>query len=110
MGALLLVVPSVDGDEVYELAGSSFKKVELPDLRYPADAWPKGPSRKSGGEYIYTRRWLDANTLLLERQSADRHGPNIEKTWRLTAEITLVLDKEGRPAVKKIRKIEGKNQ
>jgi hypothetical protein len=31
-----------------------------------------------------------------------------EKLWRLTAEITLVFDKEGRPAVKKIRKTEAK--
>jgi hypothetical protein len=60
----------------------------------------------SWGEYISALRWLDANTLVLNRTTSSRYGPNVEKLWRLTAEITLVFDKEGRPSVKAIRKVQ----
>jgi len=94
--------------EVFERTGATFRKVGLPDLRYPEADWPKGMSRKTGGEYISALRWLDANTLVLNRTTSSRYGPNVEKLWRLTAEITLVFDKEGRPTVASVK--EGKEE
>jgi hypothetical protein len=90
--------------EVYERAGESFKKVELPDLRYPEADWPKGTSRKTGAEDIAALRWADAKTLVLERTTSSPYGPNLEKFWRLTSEIPIRFDKEGKPAVAAIKK------
>jgi hypothetical protein len=85
--------------EVYERVGESFKKVELPDLRYPEADWPKGTSRKTGAEDIAALRWADAKTLVLERTTSSPYGLNLEKLWRLTSEITIRFDKEGKAAV-----------
>jgi hypothetical protein len=91
--------------EVYERAGESFKKVELPDLRYPEADWPQGTSRKTGAEDIEALRWVDAGTLLLERTTSSLYGPNLGKLWRLTSEITIRFDKEGKLAVAAIKKM-----
>jgi hypothetical protein len=89
--------------EVYERAGESFKKVELPDLRYPEADWPKGTSRKTGAEDIAALRWADAKTLVLERTTSSPYGPNLEKLWRLMSEITIRFDKEGEPTVASVK-------
>lgn len=89
--------------EVYERAGESFKKVELPDLRYPEADWPKGTSRKTGAENIAALRWADAKTLVLERTTSSPYGPNLEKLWRLMSEITIRFDKEGEPTVASVK-------
>jgi hypothetical protein len=90
--------------EVYERAGESFKKVELPDVRYPEADWPKGTSRETGAEDIAALRWADAKTLVLERTTSSPYGPNLEKLWRLTSEITIRFDKKGKPAVALVKK------
>jgi hypothetical protein len=90
--------------EVYERAGDSFKKVELPDVRYPEADWPKGTSRKTGAEDIAALRWADAKTLVLERTTSSLYGPNLEKLWRLTSEVTIRFDKKGKPTVASVKK------
>jgi len=90
--------------EVYERAGDSFKKVELPDVRYPEADWPKGTSRQTGAEDIAALRWAGATTLVLERTTSSPYGPNLEKLWRLTSEVTIRFDKEGKPAVASVKK------
>jgi hypothetical protein len=90
--------------EVYERAGDSFKKVELPDVRYPEADWPKGTSRKTGAEDIAALRWADAKTLVLERTTSSPYGPNLEKLWRLTSEVTIRFDKKGKPTVASVKK------
>jgi hypothetical protein len=90
--------------EVYERAGESFKKVELPDLRFPEADWPKGTSRKTGIEDIAAVRWSDARTLVLERTTSSPYGPNLEKLWRVTSEITIRFDKEGKATVASVKK------
>ena len=90
--------------EVYERAGDSFKKVELPDVRYPEADWPKGTSRKTGAEDIAALRWADAKTLVLQRTTSSLYGPNLEKLWRLTSEITIRFDKKGKPTVASVKK------
>ena len=90
--------------EVYQRADDSFKKVELPDVRYPEADWPKGTSRQTGAEDIAALRWTDATTLVLERTTSSPYGPNLEKLWRLTSEITIRFNKEGKPTVASVKK------
>jgi hypothetical protein len=90
--------------EVYERTGDSFKKVELPDVRYPEADWPKGTSRKTGAEDIAALRWADAKTLVLERTTSSPYGPNLEKLWRLTSEVTIRFDKKRKPTVASMKK------
>ena len=90
--------------EVYQRADDSFKKVELPDVRYPEADWPKGTSRKTGAEDIAALRWADAKTLVLERTTSSLYGPNLEKLWRLTSEVTIRFDKKGKPTVASVKK------
>lgn len=91
--------------EVYERAGESFKKVELPDVRYPEADWPKGTSRQTGAEDIAAVRWADATTLVLERTTSSPYGPNVEKLWRVTSEITIRFNTEGKPTVVAVKKV-----
>jgi hypothetical protein len=90
--------------EIYERAGETFKKVDLPDLRYPESDWPKGTSRKTGAEEITALRWSDTRTLVLERTTSSPYGPNLEKLWRVTSEITIRFDKEGKAMVPSVKK------
>jgi len=62
--------------EVFERTGTTFRKVGLPD----------------------------ANTLVLNRTTSSRYGPNVEKLWRLIAEVTILFDKEGKPTVASVKK------
>jgi hypothetical protein len=73
-------------------------------IRYPAANWPKDTLRSTGIETIAAVRWVDGKTLMLERTTSSAYGPNTEKLWRLTAEITVSIDKEGKAAVASVEK------
>jgi hypothetical protein len=90
--------------EVFERAGASFRTVELPDLRYPESDWPHGTGRKSGTESISALRWVDADTLLLERTKSTLIEDGARR-WRLTTEITLHFSGKEPPVVKEVRMI-----
>ena len=81
-----------------------FKRVALPDLRYPAESWPRGSSRLTGSEHVTPVRWADAHTLLFERTNWTLLDDGAT-SWRLTSEIKLRVSKEGRPVVQEVRTI-----
>jgi hypothetical protein len=89
---------------VYGRTGDSFKRVALPDLRYPAESWPRGSSRQTGSEHVTPVRWADAHTLLFERTNWTLLDDGAT-SWRLTSEIKLRFSKEGRPVVQEVRTI-----
>jgi hypothetical protein len=43
-------------------------------------------------------------TLVLERTTSSLYGPNLEKLWRLTSEVTIRFDKKGKPTVASVKK------
>jgi hypothetical protein len=99
--------------KLYQLAGSSFKSLKLPDLTLSFEEWPGKKGRKGahGREFILPVRWVDANTLVLKREcQCNVFSPTGEETdekeWSLAHEITLTFDSKDRVSIQKITKLE----
>lgn len=99
--------------KIYELEGTTFRLVKLPELTLPPAEWPEAKGRKGayGREFILPVRWLDSNTLVLKRECQctifGKSGEEKEeKEWSLSHEINIAFDEKHQASIQKVTKLE----